>query len=256
MRATGLKESESAVSEVVDFIIIFGVMLMSVSMIVVYGYPIVDHMQDMNHMENVRQSFVVLKSNLNKVVFGEAPSQSVELKLYGGSLSVTGSSTINISCQVWNQTSASLETRSFDRQTRMIETEYEDISFSYENTGVWAQYPTGDAIMVSKPQFSSNDAKLIIPISLIAGSSSTGGSGLVSIVAEGGEANLHKYQNVSEVDIDITSDYYKGWGRYLNESLGMSVSTDDVNKSAYGQKQYSENIDVHIIYSPMTTIIE
>lgn len=256
MKRTGLKNSESAVSEVVDFIIILSVMLLAVSVIAVYGFPLIEHMQERGHTENLKQGFTVVTANLNKIVFGKAPSQSVELKMYGGSLAVTGSSTINVTSYVWNPSIPGIEQHIFERQMRMIETDYEETSICYENTGTWAKYPTGNSVMVSKPQFSFNGDTLIVPVSMIAGSDSIGGSGLVSIISNGGERWTYSYQNVSRVDITIISKHYQGWGSYLEDTMGMTTSFDDANSTVHAQRLYSDNIDVHVIYSPMTVIIE
>src|SRR5659263_220972 len=100
--------SEDAVSEVVDFVTILGLLVLSIGLIGMAGYPIVENAQETNHIENTRQSFIVLANNINKVVMGQAPSQNVELKMYGGSLSVTGSSTINITANVTNISTGSI----------------------------------------------------------------------------------------------------------------------------------------------------
>ena len=256
MKHKELRDSESAVSEVVDFIIILSVMLLAVSVIAVQGFPLVEHLQESGHTENLRQGFTVVAANLNKIVFGKAPSQSVELKMYGGSLSVTGSSTINVTSYVWNSSKPGTEAQTFERQMRMLEKNYEGNSICYENTGTWAKYPSGNSVMLSEPQFSFNGNTLIVPASMIAGSSSTGGSGLVSIISDGGERWTYSYQNVSRVDITITSKYYQAWESYLEETMGMNTSVDDVNSTVHAQRLYSENIDVHAIYSPMTVKIE
>ena len=94
--------SEDAVSEVIDFVTILGILVLSIGLIGVAGYPILKNAQEGNQIENTKQSFIVLAENMNKVVLGQAPSQSVELKMYGGTLSVTGSSTINITANWTN----------------------------------------------------------------------------------------------------------------------------------------------------------
>jgi len=257
MTLTAFIDSEHAVSEVVDFGIILGIMVLAVAVIGVAGFPLVEHMQEAGHTENIRQSFAVLAANLNKVAFGSAPSQSIELKMYGGTISATGSSTINVTVETWNSSTSSVEPQSFERQMRMIENEFKDRSICYENTGAWAQYLLGDAVMVSKPHFAFYDDVLVVPAVMISGTSGISGVGLVRVVSDGGESSIYSYQNISQVDITIISKYYKGWERYLNDTLGMQViDTDDANTTVHVQRSYSPNIDVYITYSPMSIIFE
>ena len=260
MKLTGILRSEDAVSEVVDFSIILGIMLLAVAVIGVAGFPLVDHMQESGHAENVKQSFIVLTANINKIVFGAAPSQSIELKLYGGLVSVTGDGAINVTVQAWNESNSMIESYTFERQMRMIQNEYEDRFIGYENTGAWVQYPIGDALMMSRPKFVFHDGVLIIPAVMISGSTGISGVGLVRVTSDGGLASVYSYYNVSQVDITIKSRYYKAWERYLEDTddLGMSsVGFDYTNTTVHLQKVYSpDNIDVHVIYSPMSVTVD
>ncbi|MFP4655299.1 MAG: hypothetical protein ACLFMM_06460 [Methanohalobium sp.] len=248
--------SDHAVSEVVDFVILLGVMLLAVTVIGVAGFPLIDHMQEVEHTENIRQSYSVLATNINKIVFDNAPSQSVELKMSGGSLSIIGNSLINITAKKWNSTTDSYEYRTFERQMRMIENEYEGTSICYENTGTWAKYPLGKSIAITQPRFSFNGEVLVVPITLVSGSSSRSGQGIVRVVSDGGGSNVYSYQNVSEIDIKVTSQYYQGWGTYFDNALGMDVTVYDANNTINAHKNYTDNIDVHIIYSPISATIE
>ena len=130
-------KSERAVSEVVDTILILGIMLIAISIIGVAGYPALQNIQEHGHTENIKQSHIILCENVNKVIFGIAPSQSVELKMYGGSVMASGTSTINVTMQIWNSSSvpAFLENQTFKRQMREIKHSYEETAVAYENTG-------------------------------------------------------------------------------------------------------------------------
>src|SRR5665811_1096899 len=89
--------SNDAVSEVIDFVTMIGILMLSLSLIGLVGYPAIKSAQEIRYIENTRQSFFVLAENINKIALGNAPSRGVELKMYGGSLMVTGNSTIAVS---------------------------------------------------------------------------------------------------------------------------------------------------------------
>ncbi|ETA68281.1 MAG: hypothetical protein PWQ75_884 [Methanolobus sp.] len=252
-----LNRNEDAVSEVVDFSITLGVMLLAIAVIALAGYPMVQHMKENGHMENIKQSFSVLTPNVNKIVFGKAPSQSVELKLYGGTIYVTGSSYMNISMEQWNESTSSLETVSYERQLRMIENQYIDTSVAYENTGAWVKYPQGRALMISKPVFAYDNNSLIIPMVTITGSKGTSGSGLIRVISDGGQLAVETYNNVSKVEITMSSEYYEGWNTYFQESLEMAnTSVNTTTRTIYAEKSYNPNIDVFIMVSPMSVTVE
>lgn len=256
-RHKDLKTSEEAITEVLDFVITLGVMLLALAIIGVAGYPMLEHMQERGHIENVEQSFSVLKPNMNKVVYGKAPSQSVELKMYGGMIRVTGDSSINVTMQVWNESSSSIETIFTSRSLRSIENEFEDTSIAYENTGAWAKYPQGNAIAISEPDISYDQNMLLIPMVPISGSEGISGSGLVRVIFEGGQLSVERIENVSQVSITVKSNYYTGWKRFLNESIAMKItSVDAANDTFTASRNYNPNIDVIIPIAPITAAIE
>ena len=252
-----LFQTEDAVSEVVDFSITLGVMLLAIAVIALAGYPLVQHMKENGHMENIKQSFSVLTPNVNKIVFAKAPSQSVELKLYGGTVYVTGNSYMNVSMEHWNESSSSLEKTSYERQLRMIENQYIDTSVAYENTGSWVKYPQGKALMISKPVFAYDNNSLIIPMVTITGSKGTSGSGLIRIISDGGQLAIETYTNVSKIEITMSSEYYEAWDKYFQETLDMTTtSVNTTTRTIYVEKSYNPNIDVFIMVSPMSVTVE
>ena len=254
----GLKAAEEAVSEVVDFSITMGIMLAAIAIIGTAGFPLVEHMQEAQHTENIKQSFTVLTSNINKVAFGSSPSQSVEIKLHESTAAVSGTSSIIVEMKVWNSSTHVVDTKSFDRQLRVIENRYKERSIGYENTGAWAKYDREKVVMISKPNFAVAEDSLMIPVVMLSGSSSVSGTGLVRVVCDGGLPSVHRYENVSMVNITIGSEYYDGWGRFLNETMGMQVTGYDVfNGTVSASKQYlPDNIDVVIVSSPMRVTIQ
>ncbi|MDW7731117.1 MAG: hypothetical protein SCH66_01665 [Methanolobus sp.] len=247
-----------AVSEIVDYSIILGIIVLATGIIIVAGVPMLENMQESQYTENIRQSFEVMALNMNKVVFGNAPSQSVELKMYGGALSVGRDNYVRIDLQVWNSSANAPEIESaVGHVVKNIENSYQDTIISYENTGVWAKYSDGEAVMVSEPRFTYANNAMVIPVAKIDGRQSLSGSGLVRVTADGGRKNIHLYENVSQMNISVTSDYFEAWGRYFNESLQMPVvMVDSNNRTVNCSKNYLNNIDVYVIESPMKVTID
>lgn len=249
--------SDSAVSEMVDYSIILSIIVLATGIIVVAGVPMLEHMQEMQHTENIKQSFQVLAPNMNKVILGNSPAQSVELKMYGGALSVTDGGFIDISMQTWNSSSSSFEVLSFSKQMGNIQNQYLDTVISYENSGVWAKYDSGESVLVFRPHFIYANNVLVIPDASISGSSSLSGSGLVRVTADAGTRSIESYQNVSQLNMTITSDYFEAWERYLNEYLGLTtLELNETTQTVTAGKNFTENIDVHIIKAAMDVTID
>ena len=252
-----LWNSETGLTEVLDFTITLGVMLLAVTIIGVAGYPMLEHMQEMKHLENIEQSFSVLNPNMNKVVYGKAPSQSIELKMYGGKVAVTGDSYIIISMQACNGSSSSVETVSVESSLRIIENEFEDTTIAYENTGSWVKYPRGNAVAISKPAFIHKQNTLLIPVVPITGSKGISGSGLVRVIAESGQISVERIENVSQVNITMQSDYYTGWQNFLSGSMDMQiVDANATSNTVIASRNYNPGIDVVVSVSPITATIE
>lgn len=255
MRKRSLK-TDDAVSELVDFSIILGIMLLAIAIITVAGVPLIKSAQESQHSENLVQSYQVLAPNLNKVVKGSSPSQSIELKMYGGSVSVTSASYMEVNLQTWNSSNSSYETETYGKHMGTIESTHKDTFVSYENTGIWAKYDTGITVMRLEPFFSYSDGVLLIPCSSLSGNTFLSGSGLISITAEGGRRTIERYQNVSQVNITISSDYYEGWRNYLSTEMEMSIVEYDATNSTFtASKTYAQNIDVYIVEAPMDVVI-
>jgi hypothetical protein len=238
--------SEDAVSEVVDFVTILGILMLSIGIIGVAGYPIVKNAQEANYIENTRQSFIVLAENVNKVVTGQAPSQSVELKLYGGSLSVTGlNSTINITATDSGGGTVYVNKTQMGR----IESTVGDTTIAYEGTGVWAKYPGGHTILVNKPLITSQNSELVIPVVIINGLSSTGGSGMSSVMVDG-VPQIKFWGNVHNITVRIDSNYQDGWRNYFNTTLHWSKCPSGSSDDCIAQLN-TNNMDVYILTIPL-----
>ncbi len=250
MKIIKFLSSEDAVSEVIDFVTVLGILVLSIGIIGVAGYPLLKNAQEATQIENTKQSFIVLAENMNKVVLGQTPSQSVELKMYGGMLSVTGNSTINITAKNSTQNI----TLVYTTDMRSIESTVGNTVVAYEGTGVWAKYPNGNTLLVSKPLITNQSTVLVIPVVTILGTSSTGGSGISRVMASGSPGvTLHR--NVHNITIKITGDYTKSWKDSLEKIMSWSFSFGGSSNELTAQLNTMNNIDVYILVIQLDTSI-
>lgn len=215
--------------------------MLATSIIAITGYPILKSAQETRHIENTRQSFVVMSENLNKIALGQSPSQSVELKLFGGTLSTSMESTIRINAT----NSSGQEITLIESDMGNIQNLVGDTVVAYEGTGVWVKYINGATFNANRPLITNKSNIFVIPIVTINGNSSVGGTGLSRIRARGSPTLIY-YNNVTNLTITISGNYVSGWKEYLNDSMGMDA-TGRINVT---------NIDVYILHTDMFTEIE
>lgn len=249
------RDSDEAVSEVLDFITIVGILLLSLSLIAVAGYPVLKSAQETRYVENTRQTFVVMAENINKIVTGQAPSQNIEVKMYGGRLSVRGDSNINITAD--NSTGDRIVL--VDQQMRSIENTVGDTVVAYEGSGIWVKYPNGYVDNSYKPLITSAGSVIVIPVVKISGTSSFAGSGMSRIKAKGIPGIMY-YPNVSNLSVDITSSYRgdssanrrNGWEGYFESLPGWEVN----ESNGIARLNTPSNVDLYILNVHMDVVIE
>ncbi|WP_218838020.1 DUF7289 family protein [Candidatus Methanoperedens nitratireducens] len=262
LKALHFMKSEDAVAEVLDFVTIVGILMLSFSLIGLVGYPALKNAQEARYIENTKQSFVVLADNINKVATGQAPSHGGVIKMYGGTLSVTGGSTIQVNMTVYNSTSNSIEEKYVLEQMRSIENSIGDTKVVYEGTGVWVKYPTGYVLNAYKPLITNRSDILIIPVIYINGFPAKSGTDMSKITVcqqeipseEGGcgQPSITYWSNVSNVTVIITGDYNSGWKDYFNGTMKWSTSADGTYTARLND---TRNLDVYILKSQLYTEI-
>ncbi len=252
-----LLKSEHAVTEVLDFVVILGILVLSFSMIGVAGYPILKNAQDARYVENTKQSSVIMADNINKVALGQAPSKNMELKMYGGSITVAMDGTMNITANSTNLTTGYIEPTILvdDQLMGSIKNTVGDTVVAYQGTGVWVKYPSGIVLNAYKPLITNQSNVLVIPVVKIIGGYSMAGNGIARIRVEG-EPKIESYYNVNDITITITGDYISGWKNYFEDMSEMNWVIGSESGNSYTTKlSTTKNLDVYILTTQMYTEI-
>jgi len=228
-------KSESAVSEVIGFILIFSIVVLAISAIYAVGYPTIQSSKENAQFQNMEQSFMVLQSNIKAVAFGQAPVRTLKTSLGGGSLTVYPSEYLNEeNITVKNGTTGII----WEGTIGAIEYENNGRSIAYVGGGVWEKYPAGSAIKVSEPRISVHEdngnktvSVSIINISSENGISSVGGEGAASVRVRSNSlitpSPIITYPP-GDVTITVTSYYADAWERYFNETVDPSDDVEHV----------------------------
>jgi len=232
-------KSDSAVSEVVGFILVFSIIMLAIGVIYAVGYPSIQSSKENTQFQNMEQSFMVLQSDIKMVAFDQAPVKTLKTSLGGGAITVyPDAGWINVSTTagggdvIRNVTIGAIE---YEKNGRSI---------AYEGGGVWEKYPSGAALKLSEPRIFVHNTSTgnrrtvfvsIINISSEKGISSVGGEGTASVVVRLNNRSSSPYINSTSapenVTIVVTSDYADAWGRYFDDDIKAdSVNTTGANK--------------------------
>ncbi|TQD28246.1 hypothetical protein [Methanolobus vulcani] len=263
-----LLESENAVSAVVGMIIVLALTITSISVILLYAMPTLDDMQDMANAQGVEQAFTVFDSRTSKVALGESPSQTTSFSISDGSMEVNGGndsyndSRIVVICADTNATwfddfetnmytweawaphlgksgmsefNASMGSITYTKDERII---------GYEGGGIWSKYPTGNAIMISPPEFHYNGETVTLPIMTITGTETSSGTTDVDVTISSSNMPVVLYPDpaadpnrINPVEVDkvliyIKSEFYDAWADYAETLVSTNIALDHANKTA------------------------
>ena len=79
--------NRTAVSEVIGYVIIFGIVMLSIGMIYAVGLPVLQSSTDATQFKSIEQGFLILQTDLFKVALDPAPVRTTKLgTAEGGSL--------------------------------------------------------------------------------------------------------------------------------------------------------------------------
>jgi flagellin-like protein len=216
---------KKGVSEVVGYLITFGIVVTVVGVIYSTGMPVVDDTKEKSAFLSMETSFMTLQSHVKKVAFGQSPLRTMKLNLILGSIGTNddaGSITVNGQSLQFGNIEYTIGTR----------------KVVYELGAVIESTPGGSIIISDPPIFftnySGNKTVFISVINVSGGFSAGGGMAEMHMGGPGGLYNVtsdtHVYNSsdfVSSLDISISSTSYQAaWDRYLNDEFGGFTVTN------------------------------
>jgi len=233
-------KSEDAVSETIGYSLLLGIVVLSVSIIAVVSYPELSDTRDSAFNEIAVQALSVFTSKNSMAAFGVSPSQLTRIELNGGTLTARKDSDNWMTIYVSNSTGYRVTI--FNQSMGSVEYTFGDTIISYEGGGLFRKYPSGDQVMVSPPQFHYNGETLTLPLIIVNNLASTGGKGVVNIYSKPSNSPITIYPNLTssdhllnpisgkQVQIRLKSDYYKAWGKYIEERTEANTLTNEITK--------------------------
>ncbi|MCD4842663.1 MAG: hypothetical protein K8R08_11810 [Methanosarcinales archaeon] len=236
-----LEHSQDAVSEVVGYTLLLGIIVVAIGIISMTALPVIQDAKEKAYLKNMEQGFTVLDSKASLVSIGKQPTQIVQMYTQAGGITVNDSSLSRIKVSFTNGTTTYVV---YDESMGTIQYQLGDNKIAYEGGGVFRKYPgEGDPVIITPPEFHYNGETLTLPIIRINSNQSVGGTGVVTLrlVSEQTPNVLFpnpddnpEYTNPlllgKQINVVIKSDYYKAWAKYIEERTEAAVTTNDATK--------------------------
>jgi hypothetical protein len=214
--------AERGQSAVVGYAILLGLVITGALLVVVFGSLAIDDLQASSDLESNQYTMREVDSRLSQIAVSRSDVQTLE---FGERpVTVSNESHMNVTvnrnpfCQV--RIPMGSLTRDADRG-----------QVAYEGGGVWVKERSGVG-MVSPPDFQYRNGTIDFPITQIDGSVSRASGGLTASYNE--TASLETRQEIrktlrrsacrqpTNVTITVQSDYYRAWGRFLEQKTGVT----------------------------------
>ncbi|MGA2160568.1 MAG: hypothetical protein ABSG28_00005, partial [Methanoregula sp.] len=82
------KGNDHAVSEMIGFVIIFGIIIAGIGLVTLYGYPMLLQQQSSSNEQIMEKNMIVLQNDLKSLAYKTVPYSETSLNVGGGALTV------------------------------------------------------------------------------------------------------------------------------------------------------------------------
>lgn len=224
-----MREGERGQSELLGFLLIFVVVVLTIALVITTGFVGFNSAQDYQRSANAEQAFTVLASNIDDVVRGHSPSRVTEIRLADATLSATdGTTNVTIDGKANPEWSIGTGSIVYDTGT--------GTSLSY-HSGALIREDDGSAVMLREPDFVLTDEEIMLPVidASFADAGSVGGTTSVTVRTRRGDtAVLAAGDGITQLTVELTTPHPDAWRRYFEQFAGAEGPVTDVQTSADG----------------------
>jgi len=244
--------SERAVSEVVSYVLVFGLVVSAVGIISVSGLSTLEDTQNNEQIENAERAFSVMSDNIADIHRRDAPSRATEISLDDAQISTGENVTIRVTV---DETSGNTVQEEWQIRP-VIYSGSEDRQLVYE-AGATFRTSRDGGLRVEDPPFVLSDNRVLIPvIGLNQPSQQSLGGSTVLIRTRLQETSLAYTDaggNVDRVTVTIEDSQHEAlWTEYFEDN-GFSCSSVADGISCESPSGIGT---VHIVYHDIAVSIE
>ncbi len=215
--------NDKAVSEVVGYIFVFGIILTAVTYAYLNVNNLVKDTSDKYRVEGIRESFKRIQNVFFLSTYGGSPMQSIQVEFQGGRLYVANESNIKIrigTSEIWNGYIGSLKY------------ELGNYEVVIENGAIWENYYGYEKSVMDPRIFvkrievpGASGAKqtvVMVVVDKIKGNFSISGYGSVNLIFNSTVDRIIYNTTTGNVTFSVTSPYYENWYDFFQELTGDS----------------------------------
>ncbi|MDZ5812055.1 hypothetical protein U4E84_11950 [Halorubrum sp. AD140] len=219
---------DRGVSDVVGYVLVFSLITITIGTVFAVGITGVEDRREAERVENVERAFDVFDDNVRDVQRYDDPGRSTEIRLSGGTLSLTETTTVTLR----NETGDVV----LQREHRSLTYANGDATVAYE-TGAWFRGDGDGAVMRSEPRFVAAGDRTTLPLVLLypVGDATARGDGTVQVGASRRSTIGSDYTDAGDgpYELRIDSTYADAWERYFDRTDGFDVN-ETATESADG----------------------
>lgn len=223
--------ADRALSNVVGFILVFSLVVTSVSVITVFGLDTLQTVRDAEQADNAQRAFEVLAENMADIHRRDAPSRATEMDLKNARLYVADPVTITVTVE--NTTSG--RTEQFQQQSDPLVFDPGGPTEIYYEAGALFRVRRDGGTVVRDPPFVIDDNRLLVPVlNLTAGGTTSVGGSTVLVRANQNDETIGTANTTGgwdEMNLTVESPRHDHWETYLSEKSAVS-SCSTLNSDA------------------------
>lgn len=233
---------DRGVSEVLGFILVFGLVLGTISIVYVGGFSGLQDARDHEQNTNAERAFDVLATNIEEIARGDAPTRATEIKLSDATLTVDERQRVTVEVDG----DVVLE----PRPRPIVHDAGGDTLIVYE-LGAVIRVDGDSARMVREPDFVfTEDTAVVRHVDTSGGYQSVGGSTTTLVRTSRSETVLVQENVSSSVNytLNTTEARALAWERYLDAQPSVSCSIPAASPSTVECDVAVDTISLATIY--------
>jgi len=223
---TSSGSDDRGVSQMVGFILIFGILITSVGIVSTVGFDQLDAIRDHEQDRNAERAVDLLGQNFDEIQQGQTTVRAGEFDLNDGSLGTLPASDSAIIASV-----ESSGTPGADYEERIplnaLVYEFDDTRLAYEGGAVLRQ-DQGGTILLDSPSFACTDNRALVSVVTVDTESQRQiGDGTVTTRLQKNVSSIrfplnrtgeNSTEGTATVSVEIDSEFEQGWSRHLDEN--------------------------------------
>ncbi|MFB6282501.1 MAG: hypothetical protein ABEK59_01010 [Halobacteria archaeon] len=213
------------VSETIGYIVIFGLVVSTISLVYVNGFPALISSEESVHISNTEKAYTVFQNNMQDISRGFAPSRGTEIRLSNSKVDLDGDSQTKINVTIKSSSGSSF---SFVSNSTPVVHTIDNENVIYDSGAIIRDTDTSEnsSGMKYPPDWKIEEDTVIVSVVRTTGTGTRAGEDTVLLEAKetGVSSNVSTADNIT---VKVTSPRANAWESYFRKSSDVaSVSRD------------------------------